>query len=242
MAGSAVEDADMDTNQTTPASTTAAAPDESLAEDDPRLGFARAVATARGVIAGVRPDQMGRPTPCDGFAVRGLLGHLTAVLHRVAAIGRGEGPFATPDQVDEAPGDDWGAAWVAAAHEVQAAWDAEVLDREVQVPWTTMSGRDAMGIYTNEVVVHTWDVARATGQDPRWEASTLEVALGAAHAQMPAEGRHEMFAAVRAALGGEEGDDWPDPFLAVVPVPPDASLIDRLVAYNGRSPSWLPDA
>lgn len=228
----------MDTNTTTTATPAPGAGARALPADDPRLAFARAVATARAVIGGVEPDQMGLATPCDDFDVRSLLGHLVSVLHRVAAIGRGEGRFATHDQIGEVPGDDWSTAWVEAAHTVQAAWGAEVLDREVEVPWTVMSGRDALGIYTNEVVVHTWDLARATGQDPRWEAPTLELALGAARAQMPEEGRHEMFEVVRAALGGEEGDDWADPFLAAVPVPPDAALIDRLVAYNGRNPSW----
>jgi uncharacterized protein (TIGR03086 family) len=223
-------------DNTTTDTTTTPAP---FGHDDPRTAFARSVAAARSVIADVRPEQMADPTPCDAFTVHDLLGHLTAVLRRVAVIGAGRSPFEVPDQVDGVADDAWAATWAAAAHDVQAVWSDDVLDRQVQVPWRSMTGREALGIYTDEVLVHTWDLARATGQEPAWDDLAVEAALAAIHQEMPDDGRHEMFEQARAEMPMDT-DDWPDPFLAVVPVPDDASTMDRLVAYNGRDPRWSP--
>ena len=68
-----------------------------------------------------------------------------------------------------------------------------------------------------EVVVHTWDLARATGQAPTWPAGLLEFV------------RADL---VRTApLGRDMGLFGPE-----VPVPADAPLIDRVVALTGRMP------
>ena len=61
-----------------------------MVRTDPRPLQARAVENARGAVAAVRPEQLTLPTPCTEFDVRALLGHIVAVLHRVAAVGRGE--------------------------------------------------------------------------------------------------------------------------------------------------------
>ena len=206
-------------------------------DDDPRMAFARAVSTARNVIGAVEPDQLDRPTPCDAFSVRDLLGHLTAVLRRVAVIGTGGSPFEVPDQVSDVDDERWAEAWTAAAHEVQRVWTDDALDRSVQVPWRTMSGREALGVYTCEVTVHTWDLARATGQRVAWDPLAVGAGEAAIRRELADEGRHEMFEAARAAMPTDAAD-WPDPFLAAVPVADDAPAIDRLVAFNGRRPEW----
>ncbi len=61
---------------------------------DPRPLFAAAVDIAEPVIAGVRRDQLEQSSPCVDFDVKELLDHLVFVLHRVAAIGRGDEAFA----------------------------------------------------------------------------------------------------------------------------------------------------
>ena len=207
-----------------------------FADDDPRAVFGRAVALASAVIDAVRPDQLDLPTPCTDMDARRLLGHLVMVLQRVAAAGRDEDPMTWPGEVTGLADDAWSSAWRAAAHDVQSVWnDDALLARPTRLPWTTVSGDETLRIYTNEVAVHTWDLARATGQQPSWDDRVVQVAFDCIRVALPAEGRMEMYAQVRAELPPQ--DEWDDPFGPAVAVPDDAPLIDRLVAWNGRDPS-----
>ena len=42
-----------------------------------------------GVVAGIRPDQLDAPTPCDDFTVRGVLDHMIGGAAVFAAAYRG---------------------------------------------------------------------------------------------------------------------------------------------------------
>ena len=138
-----------------------------LDADDPRAVLARAIATAGAVIDAVQPDQRALPTLCSDYDVRGMVAHLVSVLHRVTVIGRGGDIFTVSDRAELVADDGWLGQWNATADEVQEAWsDPARLEATVQVPWTTMSGTNALAVYTNEITVHTWDLAVATGQHP----------------------------------------------------------------------------
>src|SRR6185436_12961263 len=79
---------------------------------DPRPLFTTAVQTALPVIANVRPDQLDLPSPCFEYDVRGLMAHLVFVLHRVAALGRGDEAFAPNSMADAViEHRDWVADW-----------------------------------------------------------------------------------------------------------------------------------
>jgi uncharacterized protein (TIGR03086 family) len=75
--------------------------------------------------------------------------------------------------------------------------------------------------YTSDVFLHTWDLARATGQDevldPELCASMLE-------------GMQPLDELLRAS--GQYG--------AAVPVPADADAQTRLIGFIGRDPDWTP--
>ena len=73
--------------------------------------------------------------------------------------------------------------------------------------------------FTGEIVVHTWGLATATGQWGEWQPEVLELAFESYEQGLPAEGREQF-----------------PVFKPVVPVPDDASLIDRIVAWTGRQP------
>jgi len=214
--------------QTTDDTTTTTTP----AADDPRATFARAVALGSSAIRAVRPDQLGAPTPCTDMDVRQLLAHLVSVLDRVAALGRGDDPFSVEEVVRD---QGWAEAWTEAAHRVQGAWsDPGVLEQPMALPWQQGTGADILLGYFNEVVVHTWDLAVATGQSPVWEADVVQTAIDRMPG-LPAEGRLAMFEQISAEMGLPEPAV---PFGEVVPVPEDAPAIDRLVAWNGRDPRW----
>jgi uncharacterized protein (TIGR03086 family) len=214
--------------------TSTALVDTPFGADDPRMAFAHAVALGTAVIGRVGPHQLANPTPCGEFDVQALLGHLVVVLRRVAALGRGDDPFG-PAVMTAVAGDSHQEAWLAAAHDVEAAWaDDAVLTRTMRLPWAENSGAAMLVSYLNEVTVHTWDLATATGQRPAWDPSVLSLAFDGIRF-MPGQNRSAMFDGVRAGMPPAMRD-FADPFADAVPVPDDAPLIDRLVAWNGRRP------
>jgi uncharacterized protein (TIGR03086 family) len=209
------------------------APTNSNSRDriDPRPIFDRAIATGGAVIAGVRPDQFTNPTPCTEMDVRAMLTHLVGVLDRIAALGRGEDPFAVTER--PVPDDRWSAAWTTSAHHAAEAWrEDHVLEQPMALPWIQGNGADVLISYFSELTVHTWDLATATGQHPDWDDTVVTMALGAGDI-LPAENRRALFEQISSAMGL---DTVAIPFAEAVPVPDDAPAIDRLVAWNGRDP------
>ena len=198
---------------------------------DPRPILDQAIATGGAVVRAVRPEQLTAPTPCTQMDVRAMLGHLVGVLDRIAALGRGDDPFA----VTEPPvaDDGWSDAWTAAVDRIAAAWrDDAVLERPMALPWIQGTGADVLASYFSELTVHTWDLAVATGQQPDWDDTVVSAAL-AARDFLPAENRLALFEEISAAMGM---DEVAVPFAEVVAVPDHAPAIDRLVAWNGRDP------
>ena len=198
---------------------------------DPRPILDRAIATGGGVVAGVRSGQLTDPTPCSEMNVGTLLAHLTGVLNRIAALGNGEDPFAvteTPVAYDHRTD-----TWDEAAQRAMAAWsDDAVLERPMALPWIEGSGAEILTSYFSELTVHTWDLATATGQQPDWDGTVVDAALGA-RPILPAENRLAVFEEISNAMGL---DEVAVPFAEAVPIPDDAPAIDRLVAWNGRDP------
>jgi uncharacterized protein (TIGR03086 family) len=203
---------------------------------DPRPLFATAVAIAEPVIAGVRADQLGSPSPCFEYDVKGLLAHLVFVLNRVAALGRGDEAFA-PNSMPNAVGghEDWVAGWRAAASRVEEAWsDDAKLTQTVVLPWATMTGAEMLAMYVSEITTHTWDVAQATGQHPEWNDAVCELALDAMHRDLPMADRTPMWEEFKASAPANFQFD--PPFANAVAVGSDAPLIEQLVAWTGRRP------
>lgn len=210
--------------------------DGAIRPDDPRTVFAKAVGLAGWVIEATTPEQLGLPTPCHELDVRGLLGHMTDVMERVRRIGAGEDPMGN-ELLDVATvaDDAWFDLFRTRAHAVQAAWtDPAALDRIVTLPWATASGAGMLANYTSELTVHTWDLATATGQHPRWDDDVVAVGFGAISRGLPAGGRQARFDEIVAGLPVELRP--PPPFGEAVEVPADASAIDQLVAWTGRRP------
>lgn len=203
---------------------------------DPRPLFVAAVDIATPIIAGVRADQFELPSPCHNFTVKGLLDHLVFVLHRVATIGRGEDAFAPGSLGDPVIEHlDYEADWLAAADSVDDVWsDDALLDSTVVLPWATMTGAEMLAMYVSEITTHTWDVAKATGQQVRWDDAVCQLSLDTMHRDLPMADRTPMWEAFRATAPTNLQFDAP--FANAVAVSSDASLIDQLVAWTGRQP------
>jgi len=212
---------------------------EAITDLDPRAAFASAAAVASATIAAVSPAQLVAATPCAELDVRHLLGHLVDVLRRVAVIGRGEPIFSiAPLDATTVPDDGWLALWQAGLPAVTAAWaDDATLTPEVVLPWSTASGADTLVGYAGETIVHTWDLARATGQRPVWDDTVVAAALVVDERRIPGGDRLAAFERIIASMPEERRPLRPA-FLDVVAVADDAPLIDRLVAWTGRDPGW----
>jgi uncharacterized protein (TIGR03086 family) len=189
--------------------------------NDPRDIFRRAVAQTQSIIAAVRTDQAGLPTPCDEWDVRTLASHLTGVVIRVALVGEGADALSVPPFAelagDPAPG--WAAAYRSAAARAAAAWaDDAKLDAMFAVPWGKVPGRVALAGYVREVLAHGWDLAAATGQQTELDEELGAFALAVAERSLPADGRDGI------------------PFGPVVEAPAGAGTYAQLAAWLGRTP------
>lgn len=167
-------------------------------------------------------DDLGAPTPCEGYDVRGLLNHLLYWGPWLVAAGRHEDP--PSPGAGEAGADLVTAGW-AAALEKQTETLVEVFETPAAWTGTTKLGTAELpaavigGMVLGEFVLHGWDLARASGR-------SLHCAPAAAGAVL--ESARAMGEQARAM--GVYGPE--------VPVPADAAVVDRALGAAGRDPSW----
>lgn len=181
---------------------------------DPLALLESALQQATRVTGAVTPEQMGLPTPCDEWDVRELLAHMHAALPRyiamVSGVPAGAGAStSTPDAQE----------YGAQAQALLAAWRRPgALEQTYQMPFGSFPGPAFVGITVMETVIHTWDLAKATGQTDALDPRLAEASLGTAMRAVPAE---------RSSA---------QPFKPVVAVPSEAPAYDRLAGYVGRQP------
>ena len=140
--------------------------------DAPRL-YEQAVTNAREYIAAVRPDQWDDATPCTEWNVRQLVSHMVSGIRNVKSVMEGNGPQNWGDNV---LGDDPLAAFDEARAGALAAVNAPgAMARTV----TTRQGERPAADYAigqlQEMLVHGWDLATATGQDTAMDPELVEV-------------------------------------------------------------------
>jgi uncharacterized protein (TIGR03086 family) len=188
------------------------------------LDLAPQAAEVARVIAGVRDDQLTDPTPCDGTSVAAMLDHFVG-LTVAFRLGAEKAPMegAPSADADHLPAD-WRERLPEQLDTLVAAWDQpEAWDGTTEVGGVRMPAA-AMGVVAaNEVLVHGWDLAVATGQpyavDPLTAEACLEFNKGF-------------------AVGAPEARDAM--YGPVVPVADGAPLFDRLLGATGRDPAWTP--
>jgi len=178
-----------------------------------------ALSVAEKLVAAIRPDQWAEPTPCTKWDVRTLVGHLVSGNQLFADLLNGA---TTVEEFRRAAardvlGDDPARAFHDAGQALRAAFRVPgALDRPVTVPFGTVPGVVALHLRLTEILVHGWDLARATAQQAVFDDAVIEQELefsGPALAQLP-----------------------PDrsPFAPSLDVSADAPALDRLAALLGR--------
>lgn len=188
--------------------------------------MAKAADAVAEVVRNVKPDQLDAPTPCPGWDVRTLVNHVmfwSAVRSELAAR-KQTAPADDPvtEETDFTAERDWQATVDTRLARAVAAWsEPGATEGDTGLAGGTMPASLIASMMVGELVLHGWDLARATGRpfDPD------PAAIAVAHAMVT----------TMAPQGRELGA-----FGTEVPVPPEASPLDRLLGFSGRDPRWTP--
>ena len=168
----------------------------------------------KGMVAKLDADQLDSQTPCENFDVRGVLEHMIGGATMFAAAFRGEAPPAAP------PSGDPLVLFPKALDDLLASMKAPgALDKTIAAPFGEVPGEVFARFVALDGVVHGWDIATATGQAYDPPAAIVADAEGFA----------------REALGDDMRDG--DTFKVATEVPADATPIEKLVAFTGRTVS-----
>jgi uncharacterized protein (TIGR03086 family) len=168
----------------------------------------------------VDASQWNATTPCDDWDVRALVNHVVAELLWVPPLLEGQTIAEVGDRFD---GDILGREpeitfkSAAGAAEV-AASEPGAQERTVHLSFGDFPGSDYLGQVVSDVIIHTWDLARAVGADDRLDPALIAFVDDFLSPQI---------------------DAWRSAgaFGPAVDVGPDASAQDRLLAQTGRSSS-----
>lgn len=193
---------------------------------------AHAVRDSMDIVRQVQVTDLGRPTPCAGWTLADLLGHMSVQHRGFAAAARGDG--AEMKRWEFAPaGADAVQQYLAASEEVLAAYaeldgalDAVFDLPEFKIDPPRFPARVAIGFHFIDYVVHAWDVAVTLGIDfelrPELESAALRITL--------------------AVPNGDNRKADHAAFIPAIAAPEDASTLDKILLYLGRTPGWRPTA
>jgi uncharacterized protein (TIGR03086 family) len=178
--------------------------------------YAGAVRRNHDRVDAVQTGQLGDPTPCTDWDVRALIGHLTGGYQMFAA---GLGHPTPPDTTT----DDTAGLHRSTGEAAIAAFAAPgAMQRAVTLPIGEVPGHVALALALTDAVVHGWDLATATGQDPSIDDELAAVLLAGAEQMVGPQMRQP---------------DGPMPvFAPPVVIGPDKPTADRLIAFLGRTP------
>jgi uncharacterized protein (TIGR03086 family) len=161
------------------------------------------------------PDHAwGNPAPCDGWVARDVVRHMVDWMPGFFLGNAGVEVPSIPSVHEDPVG-----AWAVVNSAIQAALDdPEISAREFEMRAGRYRVDDAVATFCiGDVLIHTWDLARATGLDEALDADEV----------------HRLYAGMEPIdeLLRQSGHYGPK-----VDVPADADEQTRLIAFTGRHP------
>lgn len=192
-----------------------AGPDEWVAAPEQLDELASAEATLavlQHVLRGLGESDLSKPTPCTEYDVSQLADHL---MNSITILGSAAGAEPTTRDTG-APLETQVADAAQAALE---AWRRRGPDGSVNLNSSEVPAVMPLGILSLEFLVHAWDFATAAGRRIVVSEPVSEYVLGLAGKIITPQAR------------GYAG------FADAVTVEPDATAVDRLIAFTGRQPA-----
>jgi uncharacterized protein (TIGR03086 family) len=153
-------------------------------------------------------SDLAAPTTCDGWNVRTLMNHMLDTQRYFVGAARGDDVALSQDPPDLLSDDPCSDFAHARAETLHTFGEPGVIDQT----------GPALGIAFSDQLLHGWDLAVATGQDPRMPEDLPEAAYAIIHGRFTDEQRQGVFK--------------PE-----IVVPADSSAQEKLLAYTGRDPS-----
>ena len=189
--------------------------------DDTREKYQRATDGFDAVIRAVPAEKWEAQSPCTEWQARDVAGHVIGIQEMVLGwASTGERPSLDWTKNRERAGADPVAVWSQARDTMLAALTPEALERKVQ---SGLMGevplRQLLQLFIGDTVIHTWDLAQATGQQVRLDPQIVS----------------ELFTATKAAppdMLRSAGGFGPE-----LPAPEGADEQTRLLAFLGRKAS-----
>jgi uncharacterized protein (TIGR03086 family) len=170
---------------------------------------------------GVTRQQFGDPTPCPDWPVVVMLNHLVMLTDAFTDGARKKPREDAPAPVPGLP-TGWRELLRSRLDGLVEAWrDPAAWEGEATVGGVTLPAATTAAVVADELVVHGWDLARATGQPYEPDPVLVRAALSFAEQVADLEG---------------------GPFGPSLAVPADAPAFDRLLARTGRDKHWTPGA
>jgi uncharacterized protein (TIGR03086 family) len=176
----------------------------------------------RALLLGITDDDLRSPTPCDGWTVGDLLDHIvdvarayTQAAQKLTDVPGTATPLPRPSATGLPPY--WRSRLpvmleeLATAWKDPAAWTGSALVGAAMMP-AAATGTAAV----NELTLHGWDLARATGQDFAADPRILEVLI-------------EVLS---------QGSDGSGPAVEIEDEP---ALLEQVLRLSGRNPTWRPE-
>ena len=176
-------------------------------------------------VAAVPPDQWSNQSPCEAWDARGVVAHIVSMHgYMLGPAGRGLSP--APSVEEDPLG-----AFTAARADVEAVLDDPTL---AAIECDTPNGRTTVEqqvdeVVSDDMVLHGWDLARATGQDDTMAPDDVE-RLWSVTIAIPADVMEKY--RTPGAFGPGVEVYGPE-----VKVSEDAPLQDRLLGLIGRDPA-----
>jgi uncharacterized protein (TIGR03086 family) len=182
------------------------------------------------LVRGVPDDMLDAPTPCPAYALGDLLDHVGGLAKAFTWAATKESldlPEVEPSGDASRLADDWREQIPAAVEGLAAAWaDPAAWTGMTKAGPVEMPGEIGGLVALDEIVVHGWDIAVATGQPFAADTATLEAV-------------HDLV--IQFSGPGSE-EQRGEAFGPVIPMPADAPLLDRVLGMVGRDPGWTPPA
>jgi uncharacterized protein (TIGR03086 family) len=196
------------------------------------LDFDPPVRQLRALLLGIADDDLTAATPCDEWTVGDLLDHImdftrafTQAAQKLTDAPGTSTPAPVPSAADLPPY--WRSRLPVLLEELATAWkDPAAWTGSARSGGATMPAVAAGTAAVNELAVHGWDLARATGQDYAADPRILEALIEFLSPSQKVAAEDEPSQKVRAEDEPNQEDE--------------PALLDQVLVLSGRDPRWRP--